>query len=319
MCKIIIHILIQQRPKLDIEKAEQDKVKRQENSSKGLLSKISSSMGDLWDGINNNQKKLVDLHIRLAEVTLLNSHLRDEFLQSHSSISDESVNELYELYQKSILSQDKHWDFIVEKQSIELQIERLTTIAKNNLSFCTGLEELKKSLEFFNSDIKQLLQANSKGIVYPYVKNSLGDEVALIDDYVVINRAGLSKFLNFFDDDANTVRIPVDSITAINYKESGFKDGTLEFVYLGYVPRFKQTRHNQENVIVFRGKEFNETFKAFQSIVEKRVRELKNKQSKLEIPLNSVADELAKFAKLHQEGILSDEEFTAKKTQLLGL
>ena len=94
-------------------------------------------------------------------------------------------------------------------------------------------------------------------------------------------------------------------------------DGTLEFVYLGYFPKPNEKKHNQENVITFRGKECNEKFKAFKEIVEKRMREVKQKPASSASP--SAADELAKFAKLHKEGVISDEEFTALKRKLIGL
>ena len=47
------------------------------------------------------------------------------------------------------------------------------------------------------------------------------------------------------------------------------------------------------------------------------MREVKQKPASSASP--SAADELAKFAMLHKEGVISDEEFTALKRKLMGL
>jgi hypothetical protein len=110
----------------------------------------------------------------------------------------------------------------------------------------------------------------------------------------------------------------VENITVINFKASGILDGTIEFVYPGYFPKPNEMKHQQENVITFGGKECNENFRAFKELVEKRMREIKQQLANTS-GKPSVADELAKFAKLHKEGVLTDEEFSALKAKLLGL
>lgn len=153
---------------------------------------------------------------------------------------------------------------------------------------------------------------------YPYARNSIKDAVALIDDYVIITKGKMFQFLNFFDTDANTVKIPVETITTVNYKPSGILDGYLEFVYLGFMPRGNDTvKHAQENVITFRGEEENKQFLVFKEVVEKRAREIRRKETSSNSSSMFIAEELKKLGELKQNGLINQEEFDSRKKKLL--
>ena len=101
-------------------------------------------------------------------------------------------------------------------------------------------------------------------------------------------------------------RIPIKSINGVHLK----KPGTIsEGVIL-----FESGVGAGENKKVYFGVEELPLFESFRD----RVEELMNAPTTAPAAL-SEADELQKFAKLHAEGLLTDEEFQAKKKQILGL
>ena len=172
-------------------------------------------------------------------------------------------------------------------------------------------------------EIRQLFNKKSQSKTveesfdFPHAKNTIGCMVSLIDDYVLIKKGKQFQFLNFFDQDANNVKIPVESITCVNYKASGILDGTLEFVYMGFVPKLNQVKHAQENVITFRGEECNKAFWEFKEVVEKRMREIRRES--LNPQKSSTSDELSKLSDLYQKGVLTEEEFIMQKKKILGM
>lgn len=169
-----------------------------------------------------------------------------------------------------------------------------------------------------NAENKSKIKPDTEAYLdFPHAKNTIGCMVSLIDDYVLIKKGKKFQFLNFFDQDANNVKIPVESITCVNYKASGIIDGTLEFVYMGFVPKLNQVKHAQENVITFRGEECNKTFWEFKEVVEKRMREIRRES--LNPQKSSTSDELSKLSDLYQKGVLTEEEFIMQKKKILGM
>lgn len=117
--------------------------------------------------------------------------------------------------------------------------------------------------------------------------------------------------------DAVELKIPLDVITVINYKDSGIYKGYLEFVYHGFNVRPRDfIKHLQENIVTFNTKEEAKNFLAFKEIVEDKIKQHKNKHKNNGL---SVADEIKKLADLQQQGILTEEEFLLQKNKLMGL
>ena len=168
------------------------------------------------------------------------------------------------------------------------------------------------------TEIKYSLEANS-----PYVTSSTGDKVLLKDDYIYINKGKSSKIANCIANntweaiDTVDLRIPLDVITVINYKDSGMYKGYLEFIYSGFNVRPRDIiKHLQENIVTFNTKEESEIFFSFKEIVEERIKELKNQNKNKNL---SIADEIKKLADLKNQGILTEEEFLQQKNKLMGL
>ena len=170
------------------------------------------------------------------------------------------------------------------------------------------------------NNIENTCDFNSKS---PYVISSTGDRVMLKDDYIFISKGKRSKIANCLVNntweaiDAVDLKIPLDVITVINYKDSGMYKGYLEFIYHGFNVRPRDViKHLQENIVTFNTEEEAKNFSAFKEIVEDKIKQLKSKHKNDSL---SVADELKKLADLKQQGILTEEEFLLQKKKLMGL
>lgn len=212
---------------------------------------------------------------------------------------------------------EKHINFLITDTNKESIAQYKEVECKNEVE-----KEIFKQLEtnyysnLLKTEIDIKKQQESLKSNLPCIQNSIGCIVKIENNYIIISKGSVFKFLNFFDTDANDVKIPLETITVINYKPSGILDGYLEFVYQGFIPRNNDTvKHAQENVITFRGDIENQLFKDFKELTEIKIREIKNKpvaSSNL-----SIADELSKLAELKNSGILTEEEFQIQKQKII--
>ena len=103
-----------------------------------------------------------------------------------------------------------------------------------------------------------------------------------------------------------TKTILFQSITAIQFKKSGFTSGYLQFT----VPGGNESRGgvfaaaNDENTFMFAGQ--NELAEMVKNYIEKRIQELCHPQVASTV---SMTDELQKLAAMRTSGVLSDVEF----------
>ena len=112
--------------------------------------------------------------------------------------------------------------------------------------------------------------------------------------------------------------IPYSSIIAVQLKKAGLVAGYIQLTLKGGSEAkggLLQSVTN-ENTINFQawGKN-NQLFTEAKEIIEQNILKSQNSGHK-EI---SDADELEKYAKLKEKGIITEEEFNAKKKQILGL
>lgn len=344
--------------KVKISEASEAQNKREEDSKTGFWGKLKSSVGNFFDSLEKYQQELSDYYIELAQVivcmpeedTNISTFVSSELIENVKNLSvaqsnanlrktealdakkkimatieqllDISRKNLqfcsnYKLLELGIVNCDTKLAGEIKNAAIKAEAIKKTEEAKKAAKEAAG-KAAKKFEELKHTNFTAKKTSNNEMINYPHAKNNLGGQISLVDDYIIITRGGFFKFQNFFDDDANVVKIPVENITVINYKKSGIKDGFMEIIYPGYFPRPGQPKHGQENVITFRGKKHNNDFEAFKEIVEKRMREIKSGSNSPK-DNSSPADELVKYSRLHKDGILTDEEFAAKKAQILGI
>lgn len=113
--------------------------------------------------------------------------------------------------------------------------------------------------------------------------------------------------------------IPIAAISAVQFKPAGgLNNGFIQFAYSGAKECtggvFAATK--DENSVVFTGRQEA----AFAALRDEVLRRQSAGQAQSAAPATaSAADEIERFAALREKGLLTDEEFQAKKRQLLGL
>lgn len=111
--------------------------------------------------------------------------------------------------------------------------------------------------------------------------------------------------------------IPIKSITAIQIKPPRLTTGYIQFAYSGASESKGGIMDavKDENTITFSSKKDLEQAKELKALIES----LQNKDSQPETSNTSDADELIKFKELLDAGVITEEEFEAKKKQILGV
>lgn len=112
-------------------------------------------------------------------------------------------------------------------------------------------------------------------------------------------------------------------ITSVQFKNLGMTTGFLQFEYAG---SHSTNNFVNENSFTFsatigtaKHKRLKEDMPPIYEYIQGRVREAKQLKNNPIVVNVSAADELKKFKELLDSGVISQDEFEAKKKQLLGL
>ncbi len=147
--------------------------------------------------------------------------------------------------------------------------------------------------------------------------SGVNGQLEVENDRIRIKRAGLLGFLT--QGLKGDKEIQLSSITSIQFKEAGTMfNGYIQFAFIGG----QETKSGiydaagDENTVMFNRKQMPDFVAAKKSI--EQLRDRLTKPSVQTSPDNSL-DQLEKLAALRDKGIVSEEEFAAKKKQLLGL
>ncbi|QCR33100.1 DUF4429 domain-containing protein [Lysinibacillus sp. SGAir0095] len=141
---------------------------------------------------------------------------------------------------------------------------------------------------------------------------SNGKFIVIVDDYSVkVQPKGIMNFMTLGGSKGEK-SIPISSISAIQFKKPSITTGYIQFAYAGSIETKAGTLSAaaDENSITFHKKDLAKAEELVALIESKRQNP---------IAQVSAADELKKFKELLDEGILTKEEFEAKKKQLLGI
>jgi len=149
-----------------------------------------------------------------------------------------------------------------------------------------------------------------------YELKGLNGQLELYEDKIVIKRKGFLAKIDhgFFKGDKT---IYINQITAIQVKPAGFfMYGYIQFTLPGGVESKKGLRDadHDENTVEFY-KQDNELVKQIKSKIE----ELMAQQRMSNTNQLSPADEIRKYKKLFDDGVITQGEFEQKKKRLLGL
>lgn len=146
---------------------------------------------------------------------------------------------------------------------------------------------------------------------------SSGDGLKVYEDRIVISHSGV---LNFFAMGIKGDKtIYYNDLTAVQFKKAGWLTaGHIQFSLLGGRESVGGViaAASDENTILF-GKSENDTAEKMVAYIQKKIKEAR--QPKVATVATSSADEIMKLKNLLDMGIITQEEFDAKKKQLLGL
>lgn len=142
----------------------------------------------------------------------------------------------------------------------------------------------------------------------------------LTEHSIIIRRTGFMSKLQFGSSDKE---IPLRSLTAIQFKETSFWSnlGYIQLAYAGSVE--KQVRildgaSSDENTVLFKKSQEN-AFKTIKQELNNIINQGFSPNNNVQVNNNSNLDDLEKLADLKTKGIITEEEFIAKKRQILGL
>ncbi len=144
-------------------------------------------------------------------------------------------------------------------------------------------------------------------------------ELKVYEDHCVLtakkNAVSLLITNKFF---AGDKKFYYSDLTSVQFRDPGMiTDGYMEFEYPGSRSGNSSGAYSSENAIAFSKKDSDKMKEIF-NYIDGKIREYKNKGN-VTVQQLSPADELKKFKELLDAGILTQEEFDAKKKELIGV
>ncbi len=189
------------------------------------------------------------------------------------------------------------------------------------------MKDMERAMNAFIYMNKKIDESNNVIKTYKYhIWAHTGTKMEVYDDYLIINLMPPSGYV------VNSVRgcgngdkrIRFSDITSIQYREpTNNALGFIQFAYPGSPERNGNFEAilKDENAIPIRNGDATLAKEIVEYIEQKRI-ELKNAEKNAPVTViasTSSADELKKFKELLDLGIITQEEFDAKKKQLLDL
>ena len=166
---------------------------------------------------------------------------------------------------------------------------------------------------------KELFKEVKPGLVHE-LYNGIGDTLEVYETHIILRHTGA---LNYFAQQGlkGDKRVLYQSITAVEFRKgTAHLNGFIQFSLLGGMERqggIGAAAGDENSVIV--PPSMNEKAQQIVDYIERRRMELMQPQVQFAAQPVSAADEIRKFKDLADAGVISYEEFEAKKRQLLGL
>jgi Domain of unknown function (DUF4429)/Short C-terminal domain len=139
------------------------------------------------------------------------------------------------------------------------------------------------------------------------------------DAWVTITRKGVLAKANY-GFTCGEKRIPIASITSVQFKKLGLSNGYIQFSLAGSIESRRGLRDatKDENSVLFRSTQRRQ-FEQIRDFIEAKIAERSTPSPASPLPTaTGVADELTKLADLRDRGVLSNEEFQTQKARLTG-
>ena len=184
------------------------------------------------------------------------------------------------------------------------------------------IKEVAIALEYVIKSMKEAVEVLAKaetGLVYS-LQGVRGRYMKVYEDRVVIRvEAGIGSIITGNSTDGEKTIYYKDCI-GIQFKEPGITIGYLQLETAGRVMNNTSNNFFNENSFTYDSTvQTNEKMREVVNYVKERVSDIKNRESQPYQSQVSAADEIKKFKELFDMGIITQEEFDAKKKQLLGL
>lgn len=317
--------------KTKLSEAEVTRISRQEELKKGFWSRVKVAVGDVFDPTESLNKQLSTEYVELAKLIITSSEKSDKLIQLASEALVLKVREISEMKSSAEKCHSSALSTLIQ---IRQDIGDLTSTAKKNLHLCANLTEFEKCMENFDVEVGEELWKQAAKIFpstsFEFIDSpdhvvegvlmlakGVNGQLELLEDRIRIKREGILSFMNHgFKGDKE---ILIERISAIQFKKAGSVfSGYIQFSFLGSQEAkggiFDATK--DENTVVFVAKE-QEKFESIKRKIEQRMSS--NRPATKQSSSSSNFDELEKLASLRDKGIVTEEEFQAKKRQLLGL
>lgn len=140
----------------------------------------------------------------------------------------------------------------------------------------------------------------------------VGGQLKLYENKVVIERKGFLAFCSHGS--TGQKEILLKSISAIQFKKCGFTAGYIQFVFHGSQESKKGyfDASKDENSILFKPDQ-QKNFENIKNIIESKTSAKDNSKTQ---SIDGIS-EIEKLAGLKQKGIITEDEFTARKRKIL--
>ena len=140
--------------------------------------------------------------------------------------------------------------------------------------------------------------------------------VKIEGNFIRLKRKGALNFLNHGLDGEKT--IDINNMTGIQIKKANFfTNGYIQFIFMGSQEskRGVMAAATDENTVMFTKRE-----QKMAEEIKEYIESILVNKSKTQVAASvSGADEILKYKELLDQGIITEEDFQAKKKQLLGI
>lgn len=234
-------------------------------------------------------------------------------------VTDEGV-----IFEKNLIpySEQPHIKIVVSPSFFTCGVGHLTYADKTEVFSWENKdrERAAQAIAFANQHSDAMSNVND-GKKYSITSHT-GTTLVVYEDYIVLDYVPAGSVIaNALKGGGNGgKRIDISDITSIQFKEpSGVSVGFIQFTFPGSGENKNGVVDalNDENSILISQQNLAMA-KEVVDYIEKKRRELRSPQTTV-IQQTSAADELKKFKELLDMGVITQEEFDAKKKQLLGL
>ncbi|MGM0199692.1 DUF4429 domain-containing protein [Enterococcus sp. DIV1314a] len=142
--------------------------------------------------------------------------------------------------------------------------------------------------------------------------------ISVTPETITITRKGLLNYLNQGIKGDKT--IPIRNITAVQLKKPGMTNGYIQFSVLGgNESRGGLSAATQdENTVMFANKYWDQ-IQSLKTFIEKTQLRMHQSPATTQTAGPTDAEQILAFKNLLDQGIITQEEFNAKKAQILGL